>query len=196
MENPFDPGYFCTDELRKFGFKSVGRNVTIAKTCKIVGLANIEIGDNSRIDDFATLIATGPLILGERVHIHSYCQIGARGGVVLEDFAALASGCLIYTASDDMSGRHMVGGAVPAHFTKPKISPVTFRKHSAAFARSTILPGVTFEAGAVSCAGSLVTRDVPEWTVVGGVPAEHRINRSKRLLGLEAALADVEGVAA
>lgn len=196
MENPFDPGYYCSDELRRFGFKSVGNNVSIAKTCKIVGLANIEIGDNSRIDDFTTLIATGPLILGERVHIHSYCQIGARGGVVFEDFSTIASGCRVYSASDDPTGRHMVGGAVPAMCTKPKIAPVRFSQHSGAFDGCTILPGVTFGEGAMACAHSLVCRDVPEWTVVSGTPAEHRINRSKRLLGLEAALADVESIAA
>ena len=196
MQNPFDPGYYDTDELRVFGFKSVGENVAIAKTCKIIGLANIEIGDNSRIDDFSTLIATGPLVIGAHVHIHSYCQIGARGGVTLDDFSALASGCLIYSASDDMSGRHMVGGVVPAHCTKPKVAPVLFRKHAVAFARCTILPGVTLEEGAVACAHSLVSRNVPEWTVVAGSPAEHRITRSRRLLGLEATLAEAEAIAA
>jgi len=185
MENPFDSGYYRSEELRTFGFKSVGENVQIAKTCKIVGLANISIGDNSRIDDFCTIVGTGPLIIGECVHLHSYCQIGARGGVTLEDYSALASGCLVYSASDEPFGRHMVGGAVPEHCTKPKVAPIHFGKHSGAFARCTILPGVSFHEGAMACAHSLVSRDVPEWTLVAGAPAIHRLNRSRRLLGLQ-----------
>lgn len=97
MHNPFDLGYYNSEELRSFGFARIGECVQIAKTCKIFGLENITVGDNSRIDDFCTIIGTGPLVIGNRVHIHSYCQIGARGGVTFEDFSALASGCFRYT---------------------------------------------------------------------------------------------------
>lgn len=196
MSNPFDPGYFCSDELRSFGFAHVGDNVLIAKNCVIIGPQNIEIGDNSRIDAFTTIIATGPLTIGNSVHIHSYCQIGARGGVTFEDYSAIASGCLIYTASDDISGRYMFGGAVPAHCVRPKVAPVLFRRHSGAFARCTVLPGVTFEEGAVACAHSLVSQDVTAWTIIAGSPAHHRMNRSRRLLTLEATLDAIEAVAA
>lgn len=186
MHNPFDLGYYNSEELRSFGFARIGECVQIAKTCKIFGLENITVGDNSRIDDFCTIIGTGPLVIGNRVHIHSYCQIGARGGVTFEDFSALASGCFIYSASDDPLGRYMVGGVAPAHCTRPKIAPVVFSRHSAVFAQSTVLPGVTLNEGAVACAHSLVSHDVPEWTIVSGAPARHRLNRSRRLLSLDA----------
>jgi acetyltransferase-like isoleucine patch superfamily enzyme len=184
MHNPFDTGYYATEELLSFGFASVGENVRIAKNCTIVQPQNISIGDHSRIDGFCSIIATGPLAIGNRVHIHSYCQIGARGGVTLEDYSALASGCLVYSASDDPLGRYMIGGTLPDHCTNPKVAPVRFMRHSGAFSRSTILPGVTFEEGAMACAHSLVSRTVPEWTIVSGSPAVHRLNRSRRLLAL------------
>lgn len=189
MQNPFDPGYFNTDELRALGFKVVGENVTIAKNCTIIGLENIAIGDHSRIDGFCTIIANGPLSIGERVHIHSYCQIGARGGVTFEDYSSIASGCFVYSASDSPMGRYMVGGVVEPEWARPKIAPILFRQHSGAFASCTILPGVTFEEGAIACAHSLVTRDVPEWTLVAGAPAVHRVNRSRKLLSLRSSTA-------
>lgn len=39
-------------------------------------------------------------------------------------------------------------------------------------ANVTVLPGVTIGEGAVVAAGAVVTRDVPAFTVVGGVPAK------------------------
>lgn len=193
MDSPLNPGFYRSEELRGFGFAHVGENVQVARNCVIVCPENIEIGDNSRIDGFCNIIATGSLKIGRRVHIHSYCQIGARGRVTFEDFSAIAAGCLVYTASDDISGRAMVGGCVPAHCVRPKIAPVIFGRHSVAFARTTVLPGVTFHEGAVACAHSLVSQDVPEWTIVSG---ERRMNRSRRLLSLAATVDAIETMAA
>lgn len=48
--------------------------------------------------------------------------------------------------------------------------------------RVTILPGVKIGKGAVVAAGSIVTKDVPEMTIVGGSPAKVLGERKSKLL--------------
>lgn len=53
-----------------------------------------------------------------------------------------------------------------------KLAPVKIEDGAWLAARVTILPGVTVGRGAVVAAGAVVTRDVPENALVGGVPAK------------------------
>lgn len=48
-------------------------------------------------------------------------------------------------------------------------------------ARAIILPGVRIGEGAVVAAGAVVTQNVPDYTVVGGVPAKVIANRTREL---------------
>ena len=50
-------------------------------------------------------------------------------------------------------------------------SPIHIEKNVWIGSNSTILPGVTIGKNAVVAAGAVVTKDVSENTVVGGVPA-------------------------
>src|SRR5215469_14069618 len=52
------------------------------------------------------------------------------------------------------------------------IAPVTVGERAYIGARSMLLPGVTVGAEAIVAAGSVVTSDVPDGTIVGGVPAQ------------------------
>ena len=45
----------------------------------------------------------------------------------------------------------------------------------------TILPGVTLGEGSVVCAGSVVAKSVPAYTIVGGNPAKYIKNRNKEI---------------
>lgn len=59
-------------------------------------------------------------------------------------------------------------------------APVTFETGSWVFGYALILPGVTVGRGSVVAAGSVVTRDVPADTVVGGNPAKYIKERKIR----------------
>lgn len=49
--------------------------------------------------------------------------------------------------------------------------PVNIRDYAWVGAGAIILPGITIGEGAVVAAGAVVTEDVPNWTIVGGIPA-------------------------
>ena len=53
-----------------------------------------------------------------------------------------------------------------------KKSPVILKKGCVVGINVTILPGVTVGEGAIVGVGSLVTKDVPAWTIVTGSPAK------------------------
>jgi acetyltransferase-like isoleucine patch superfamily enzyme len=187
MQNPFDTGYYCSDELRTFGFARVGENVSIAKNCTIVGLDKIEIGDNVRIDVSCSIIATGPMRFGSYIHIGAFCHLVSRGGLTLDDFAGLSQRVSIYTASDDYSGRHMTNPMVPGQFTGCRVAPVRLGRHAIVGSGSVILPGA--DIGDYSAVGalSLVTRPVEDWAVYSGTPARKVSDRKRNIADLEAA---------
>ena len=187
--NPFDPGYYGSEELRGFGFAHIGDNVRISRACNIVGLANIEIGNNVRIDAYCSLIAvTGYIRLGSYIHIGGYCHLAGRGGIELHDFSGLSQRVSIYSASDDYSGRHMTNPTVPEHLTGARVSPVRLGRHAIVGSGTVILPGGELAEGVAVGALALVTHRLPEWTVCAGSPARPLKARHRRPLLLEAEL--------
>src|SRR3712207_4243672 len=90
MHNPFDPGYYTSAELRAFPFARVGENSAISRNCTIIGLENITIGANVRIDGFTSIIApAGRVKIGSFVQVGIGCVLGGRGGIELADFSSL-----------------------------------------------------------------------------------------------------------
>ena len=51
-------------------------------------------------------------------------------------------------------------------------APVVIGEYAKVYSASTILPGVTVHTGGIVATGAIVTKDVPAWTVVAGIPAK------------------------
>jgi len=110
------------------------------------------------------------LQIGERSRINRDCCLDARGGLWIGRDVSVSPGVTILTAEhppDDEEFRVETG-------------PVRIEDHVFIGTRAIILPGVTVGAGAMVAAGSVVTRDVPALSIVGGVPARP-IGRRKRM---------------
>lgn len=191
MQNPFDPGYYSSKDLRSFGFAEVGENVLIARNCVIVGVGNIRIGSNVRIDGFTTIIASsGYLVLGDFIHIGSGCLLGCRGGLEIAGFGGMSHGVRVFTASDDFSGNSMLSCGAPAEFSDVRIAPVLIERFCSIGANSVVLLGAHLREGAVLGALSMAVRPLKAWHIHAGNPARKVMPRSQKVSTMEAAVRD------
>jgi len=127
-----------------------------------------------RIDDNATLINDSSsiyygadiiLFKGSTLKIgnsfiNSNCKIRCHQSITIGDDCAISHD---FTVMD--SNAHSLN-------SDKKTLPVEIKNHVWIGTRVTILSGVTVGEGAVIAAGSVVTKDVPPYTVVGGNPAK------------------------
>lgn len=99
---------------------------------------------------------------GKNVFINHSAILSSSGGIEFGDNVMVAPGLKIATINHDMYDRHVT-------YTYGK---VTVKENAWIGMGVTICPGVTIGKYAVVAAGSVVTKDVPDYAVVGGVPAK------------------------
>jgi len=155
-------------------FKSIGKNVKIFNSAKIICPENITIGDETLIADFSFLYAVGKGIeIGNFCHITEHGIIQAGGLVKMGDFSAIGPRTTILAASDDYEGNGFIGLAVFGDkYRKLSFKDVTIGRHAHIGMGCIIMPGVTIGDGCSIGAGSLVTKDMPEWTICYGHPCK------------------------
>lgn len=176
--------YYTSQQLQNMNFKHIGKKVKISTKASIYNCENIEVGDNSRIDDFCVI--SGNIRIGRNVHITPLCLVaGGEPGIVFEDFVTLAYRVSIFTQSDDYSGETMMNSTIPKKYKNEFKKEVLLKKHSIIGAGSTIFPGVTIETGTSVGAMSLVLENTLPWSIYVGIPAKKIKNKSKNLLTLE-----------
>lgn len=180
--------YYSEKELRKFKFLFLGKNVLIKKNVSLYFIENIFIGNNVRIDDNVIIVASNkktPVKIGNHVHISSNCYLAGSNGIEMNDFNTLAPGVLIFSGSDDYSGKKLTNPTVGKKNIGGKAGKVKICKHVIIGANSVILPKVTIKEGSAVGALSLVNKSLDAWGIYFGSPAKRFKNRSKNILKLE-----------
>lgn len=176
--------YLSERALKDLGFRKIGCNVKISDKASIYDAHRMEIGDNSRIDDFCVI--SGGVKIGSHVHIAAHCLVaGGEQGITMEDFSGLAYFVQVFSQSDDYSGRTMTNPTVPVEFKKEFKAPVRLGRHVIIGAGSVIFPGVDLAEGCSVGAMSLVKRSTQPWGIYAGNPARRVKDRAKDLLVLE-----------
>lgn len=174
--------YYSRDQLEQMGFKRLGVDVKISIKASIYDCDQIEVGDNSRVDD--NCVVSGKVSLGRNVHITPMCLLaGGEKGIIFEDFSAIAYGVKVFTQSDDYSGMYMTNPTVPDQYTNPVKRAVYIGRHVIVGVNSVVLPGSQLREGASVGAMSLVQGILKPWSIYSGVPAKFLRERSRKLLG-------------
>lgn len=178
--------YLTEDDLRDFGFKSLGKNVRISSDARIYGQKNISIGNNVRIDDFSTLVAvSGYINLEDYVSIMRGCHLSGVFGIEMKAFSHLAGNCLVYSASDDYSGTGITTATVPAEYQRYVGGRIEIGRHVIIGASSILLGAANVGEGCALGAMSLVHGDLDPWGIYSGIPVRRRKERQRDLLNME-----------
>lgn len=101
--------------------------------------------------------------IGKNVFINMGCKFQDQGGIFIGDGALIGHNVVLATLNHAKSPKDR-GSMIPA--------PIHIGNNVWIGSNATVLPGVTIGDGAIVAAGAVVTRDVPENTIVGGVPAK------------------------
>jgi acetyltransferase-like isoleucine patch superfamily enzyme len=162
-----DPEFFKVDEIV---------NRTLALMPALNATTNVdEIRDKlseiigNELDNSTTVFAPfytnfGRFIkIGKHVFINHACSFLDMGGITLEDHVLIGPKVNLVTENHPLA---------PASRRGMLCKPIIIKQNAWIGAGAIILPGVTIGKNAVVAAGAVVARDVPENTVVGGIPAK------------------------
>lgn len=132
--------------LRKIVFTTsgvkIGKNSTIHMGCKFFNPKNVTIGEDTIVGNNAFLDGRDFLMIGDHVDI--------------------ASEVMIYNSEHDINDPEF----------RATNEPVKIGDYVFIGPRAIILPGVNIGRGAIIAAGCVVTKDVSEYAIVGGVPGK------------------------
>jgi acetyltransferase-like isoleucine patch superfamily enzyme len=104
------------------------------------------------------------LVIGNACHIGKNCFFDLRDKILIEDNVVISMQCTFIT--------HIDLGKSELHEIFPSSrAPVMIKKNSYIGANSIVLKGIVLNDSCFVAAGSVVTRDVPAFTMVAGVPA-------------------------
>lgn len=124
-------------------------------------LSGVKIGKGSTIHMWANFFEPGNISIGWDTIIGDHVFLDGRAPLTIGSHVDIASQVLIYNSEHNLEKDDF----------SAKIEPVEIGDYVFIGPRAIILPGVKIGKGAVVGAGAVVTKDVPDFAVVGGVPA-------------------------
>jgi len=132
--------------LKKWAFKDVGQNVGCNEDVSIFGNKSINGGSHWGFGKGCRIFATGGLTIGNCVMIAAHVTI--------------------------ITSNHRYVTQFSNENNYDELNPIIIKDDVWIGERAIILPGVTIGRGAIVGAGAIVTKDVPDYAVVGGNPAK------------------------
>ncbi len=154
-----------------------GRALNLEEGCEIVGLSKkgVVFGNRCTVGRFATIRPTNVLLgeageglrMGDRSNIGAYGYVGCSGYVEIGNHVMMGPRVSLLAENHNFEDT-----CVPMQRQGVTRSFIIIEDDVWLGAGVTVLAGVRIGRGAVIAAGAVVTRDVPPYAVVGGVPAK------------------------
>ena len=119
------------------------------------------VGNGSNIVAPMTIVHGDKVKIGKNVVIMPNCLMMASGTITIEDKVQVAAYVKLISNNHDFHDRMVL-----------TCKPIVLKTNCWIGAGATILPGVTVGENSVVGAGSVVTKDVPDNTIVAGNPAK------------------------
>jgi len=155
-------------------FKSCGKNISISQAVSFKGWANIKLGNNIGFGELNSIYAESmtnesSIHIGNDVSFNRNVMINAdvRGTIIIED-KVLVGPNVVMRASGH---RYEIKG-VPIREQGHHKGIIMIKTGAWIGANAVILPDVTIGKGAIVAAGAVVTKDVRDFEIVGGLPAK------------------------
>ena len=123
--------------------------------------AGVKIGKASTVHMWANFFNPSNIEIGEGTIIGDHCFLDGRAALKIGNHVDIASQVLIYNSEHDLEKEYF--SAIE--------EPVEIGDYVFIGPRAIILPGVKVAKGAIVAAGAVVTDDVPDFAIVGGIPA-------------------------
>jgi len=181
-------GHFLRRMYYKKKLKNIGNNVFINTGVIIFTPKNVELGNNIHLDTNVKLEVgdKGSIKIGDHVHIGSNGILQGDGGLKIGNYVGFAANCTIYTVSnyyEDPNNKNKLisaSGMAPKDKSYVERAPVVIEDYAWLGVNTTILPGVKIGKAAVIGANSLVTKDIPAFSIAVGCPA--RVVKNRRVV--------------
>ncbi len=163
--------YFWRRVYHTASLKSKIKNLNISVICDgniyVTGTGNIAIGRRCRIGSDVELrtVDSGYISLGDDIRINRGCTITSYSKISIGNFSIIGEYSSIRDANHGMSKDE------PMRYQPHSFSPIKIGNDVWIGRGCCILPGVSIGDGAVIGANSVVTKDVPPYVIVAGVPA-------------------------
>jgi len=152
--------------LRFHHFDRFGTHVAMGARVRFWGPVRVFIGSHSALFDDVILSGVGEIHIGDRSTIGHNSVLVSRDRIQIGSDCMLAAFCYVLDVDHEFADPEK-----PIPQQGLRIKPVIVGNDVWVGAGTFILRGVTIGDGAVVAANSVVTEDVPPYTVVAGCPA-------------------------
>lgn len=125
-------------------------------------IAGIRMGKGTTFHMWAAFNQPENIAIGEDTIIGDHAFLDGRERIIIGNHVDIASSVMIWSGKHDYESEDF----------HPVFSPVVIEDYVFIGPRVIIQPGVTIGKGAIIAAGGVVTKDVPPFAIVGGIPAK------------------------